>query len=181
VFPYQPANLYAGIVVAANYPGTSYTESKGAGLYRRSLYTFWKRTVPQPVLSTFDAPDREVCVAKRTRTNTPLQALALMNEPLQLEAAGKLADLMFAKGGKTAADRIRYVFQLITTRQPAAEEEAALLKLLEKREQAYKSEPARAEGLQKAAEKASVSPAEFAACRDVASLMLNMDETITRN
>jgi hypothetical protein len=84
VFPYQPTNLYKGIVVAADYPGTTYTESRGQDLYRRSLYTFWKRTVPYPTLSIFDVPDREVCVVQRSKTDTPLQALALMNDPVQL-------------------------------------------------------------------------------------------------
>src|SRR5262249_54794928 len=92
VYPYQPTNLYKGIVVAADYPGTSYVEGKGHDLYRRSLYTFWKRTVPHPTLATFDAPDREVCVARRLKTNTPLQALALMNDTIQLECSRKLAE-----------------------------------------------------------------------------------------
>jgi hypothetical protein len=87
VFPYQAPDLYKGIVVAANYPGTRYVESKGDDLHRRSLYTFWKRTVPHPVMTVFDAPDREFCIVKRSMTNTPLQALTLLNDPIYVEAA----------------------------------------------------------------------------------------------
>jgi hypothetical protein len=183
-YPYQPTNLYQGIVVAAPYPGTSYTDGTGADLYRRSLYTFWKRTVPHPTLATFDAPDREVCVARRLKTNTPLQALALMNDTIQLESSRKLAERMLMEGGKSPADRIQFAFTLATARKPDAKEKKALASLLEKRLAYYKTAPDAAKsfvsvGASKPSE--SLDVAELAAYANVASLILNLDETITRN
>jgi uncharacterized protein DUF1553/uncharacterized protein DUF1549/cytochrome c/concanavalin A-like lectin/glucanase superfamily protein len=184
VFPYQPTNLYKGIVVAADYPGTSYTESSGDGLYRRSLYTFWKRTVPHPTLNTFDVPDREVCTARRPKTNTPLQALATMNDTIQLEAARKLAERMMLDGGATATERLSYAFQLATARKPKAAESSTLNSLLEKRLGVYRKNPGAAKafisvGASKQNEK--LDPVELAAYANLASLILNLDETITRN
>jgi hypothetical protein len=184
VFPYQPTNLYKGIVVAADYPGTSYTESTGDGLYRRSLYTFWKRTVPHPSLSTFDVPDREVCVARRPKTNTPLQALALMNDTIQLEASRKFAERMLLNGGESAGERINYAFRLATARRPKSDESKALRSLLERRMQAYRKDPSAAKAfLSVGASKSDpkLDPVELAAYANLASLILNLDETITRN
>jgi hypothetical protein len=184
VYPYQPTNLYKGIVVAADYPGTSYTESTGDGLYRRSLYTFWKRTVPHPTLSTFDVPDREVCTARRPKTNTPLQALATMNDTIQLEAARKFAERMLLDGGNTAPERLTYAFQLATARKPKAEESKALDSLLERRLKVYRKDPQAAQAfISVGASKpdAKLDPVELAAYANLASLILNLDETITRN
>jgi len=184
VYPYQPTNLYKGIVVAADYPGTSYTESSGDGLYRRSLYTFWKRTVPHPTLSTFDVPDREVCTARRPKTNTPLQALATMNDTFQLEAARKLAERMLRDGGNTAPERLNYAFRLATARKPKAEESKALDSLLERRLKVYREDPQAAQTfISVGASKpdAKLDPVELAAYANLASLILNLDETITRN
>ena len=114
VYPYQPADLYKGIVVAANYPGTKYVESTGDGLYRRSLYTFWKRTVPHPTMNVFDAPDREVCIVRRSVTNTPLQALTLLNDPIFVEAARKLAERVVKEGGSSEEKRLTLAFRLAT-------------------------------------------------------------------
>ncbi len=184
VFPYQPANLYKGIVVAADYPGTKWTESKGSGLYRRSLYTFWKRTVPNPTLAVFDAPDREVCVARRLRTNTPLQALALMNDPTQLEAARKLAERMLQEGGQSPEERLGWAFEMATARPLHSSEREALVSLLEQRLAHYKQDPAAAKaflGVGASEPAARLDSAELAAYANLASLILNLDETITRN
>jgi hypothetical protein len=184
VFPFQPTNLYKGIVVAADYPGTSYVESQGKDLYRRSLYTFWKRTVPHPTLSTFDAPDREVCVARRLRTNTPLQALALMNDPIQLEAARKFAERILLEGGEKGSDRLDFAFQLATARSPKPVERNAISSLLEQRLAYYKSNPDAAKALLAVGTyraKENLDSAELAAYANIASLILNLDETITRN
>ncbi len=184
VYPYQPKNLYKGIVVAADYPGTSYTESNGKDLYRRSLYTFWKRTVPYPTLSIFDVPDREVCVVQRPNTDTPLQALALMNDPVQLEAARKLAERMLLEGGKNPAQRLGFAFVLATARRPRADESRPLEKLLEQRLAAYRADPDAAKAFIAVGESkpdASLDPVELAAYANLASLILNLDETITRN
>ncbi|HTL57302.1 MAG TPA: DUF1553 domain-containing protein [Candidatus Limnocylindrales bacterium] len=184
VFPYQPTNLYKGIVVAADYPGTSYTESTGDGLYRRSLYTFWKRTVPHPTLSTFDVPDREVCTARRPKTNTPLQALATMNDTIQLEAARKLAERMLHEGGSTPTERLTFAFHLATAREPKSSERSTLNSFLARRLEVYHKDPAAAQAfLTEGASKVDpkIDPVELAAYANVASLILNLDETITRN
>jgi hypothetical protein len=184
VYPYQPTNLYKGIVVAADYPGTTYTESTGEGLYRRSLYTFWKRTVPHPTLSTFDVPDREVCTARRPKTNTPLQALATMNDTIQLEAARKLAERMLLEGGNTADERLSYAFDLATARKPNAAERKALDSLLDRRLDVYRKDPQAAKAfISVGASKpdAKLNPVELAAYANLASLILNLDETITRD
>jgi hypothetical protein len=184
VFPYQPKNLYKGIVVAADYPGTTYTESSGRDLYRRSLYTFWKRTVPYPSLSIFDVPDRDVCVVQRSKTDTPLQALALMNDPVQLEAARKLAERMLLEGGATAGQRLDFAFKLATARKPRPYEMQALAALLEKRLAAYHADPAAAKAFISVGESkpdATLDPVDLAAYANLASLILNLDETITRD
>ncbi len=184
VFPYQPKDLYKGIVVAANYPGTTYTESDGPDLYRRSLYTFWKRTVPYPTLSIFDVPDREVCVVQRSKTDTPLQALALMNDPVQLEAARKLAERMLLEGGPTARQRLEFAFELATTRAPRPEEQQPLAALLEERLAAYRDDPEAAKALISVGASQpdpTLDPVALAAYANLASLILNLDETITRD
>jgi hypothetical protein len=184
VYPYQPTNLYKGIVVAADYPGTSYIEGKGADLYRRSLYTFWKRTVPHPTLATFDAPDREVCTARRLKTNTPLQALALMNDTIQVEAARKLAERMLSEGGEKPESRLDFGFNLSTARHLSAAERQTLTAFLEQRLAHYQADVSAAKafisvGASQPSPKAN--PVELAAYANVASLILNLDETVTRN
>ena len=154
VFPYQTKDLYKGIVVAADYPGTKWVESTGDGLHRRSLYTFWKRTVPHPTMTVFDAPDREFCIVRRSTTNTPLQALTLLNDPIYVEASRKFAERAVREGGATPEARLAYAFRLATGRAPDAEETRVLL-------DTYARMPA--EG--------------YAA---VANLILNLDEVITK-
>ena len=183
-YPYQPTNLYKGIVVAADYPGTSYTESKGNELYRRSLYTFWKRTVPHPTLATFDVPDREVCVARRPKTNTPLQALATMNDTIQVESSRKLAERILVHGGTSPGERVTFAFRLATARKPKAAERNILCSLLDRRLKVYREDPEAAKAFLSAGASASdktLDPVELAAYANIASLILNLDETITRN
>ena len=101
VKPYQPAGLWKEL------SGTDdYKQDKGEGLYRRSLYSYWKRTAPPPAMMTFDAAGRETCIVRETRTNTPLQALTLMNDVTYVEAARLLAERMLTEGGATPEDRI---------------------------------------------------------------------------
>ena len=183
VYPYQPAGLYKGIVVAADYPGTKYVESTGDGLYRRSLYTFWKRTVPHPTLNVLDAPDREVCIVRRSTTNTPLQALTLLNDPIFVEAARKLAERVMTEGGKSPDARLTLAFRLATGHSPNERELNILRDALGKMLAAFQKDDAGARRLiQVGAAKSdsSIPAAELAAWTAVANIILNMDETITK-
>ena len=183
VFPYQPAKLYDAIVVGAAYPGTEWKESAGEDLHRRSLYTFWKRTVPHPAMITFDAPDREFCTVRRSRTNTPLQALALWNEPGQLEAARNLGARML-RAGESDALRVGFAFQSATGRKPGAEESQLLLRSLERLRADFAAHPDDAAAFL-AIGASPIDPAlpaaELAAAMAIASIVLNLDETITKH
>jgi hypothetical protein len=122
VKPYQPDGLWKEIA-----SDTHYEQAKGPALYRRSLYTYWKRTVAPPTMSTFDAPGRESCTVRETRTNTPLQALALMNDVTYIEAARVLGERMLKLGGE---DGLRWGFRRVTSRQPGSAEEEILRRAL---------------------------------------------------
>ncbi len=183
VYPYQPADLYKGIVVAADYPGTKYVESTGDGLYRRSLYTFWKRTVPHPTLNVLDAPDREVCIVRRATTNTPLQALTLLNDPIFVEAARKLAERVLTEGGSSPDARLTLAFTLATGHSPNERELNILRAALANMRLAFQKDDVGARRLiQVGAAKSdsSIPAAELAAWTAVANIILNMDETITK-
>src|SRR5205085_2850826 len=133
VSPYQPAGLWEELMSRAdgkNWTAQTYVQSHGDDLYRRTMYTFWKRTCPPPTLATFDAPDRETCTVRRPRTNTPLQALILMNDPTYVEASRKLAERLMTEA-KTVEERIGLAFRLATARSPKAEETAILKKVFE--------------------------------------------------
>jgi mono/diheme cytochrome c family protein len=173
VFPPQPETLYQGVVVAADYPGTRWAPSAGEDRYRRSLYTFWKRTVPHPVMTTFDAPDREFCTARRLPTNTPLQALALLNEPTFVEAAAGLGRRVRRDAGPGDAERLNFLFRLATGRTPEPGESEALRRTLSRlRAQA---------GVAAEAGGAGAEPDEAGIWAELGSLALNLDETITKD
>jgi hypothetical protein len=183
VFPYQPAGLYKGMVVAADYPGTTYIESKGGDLYRRSLYTFWKRTVPHPTMTVFDAPDREVCVVRRSTTNTPLQALTLLNDPIFVEAARKLAERVIREAPADPDSRLALAFRLAAGRAPDEQERRTLGATLDKMLAAYRSgkEDARALlAIGASAVDSSIPAADLAAYTVVANMILNLDEVMTK-
>ena len=129
VYPYQPKGLWEEMAVGLGFSGQTYTPSTGANLYRRSMYTVWKRTVPPPSLTTFDAPDREKCTARRTVTNTPLQALVLLNDPTYVEASRVLAEKTISQAGRDPAKRVDFAFRLATDRMPQPQERAVLLQL----------------------------------------------------
>jgi hypothetical protein len=184
VRPYQPEGLYKGIVVDAPYPSTTWELGKGDELYRRSLYTFWKRTVPHPAMLTFDSPDREFCSARRSRTNTPLQALVLWNETGYLESSRKLGERMLKEGGADDASRAAFAFRLATGRAPLPAETEVLTRTYAQLRADYVARPEDAAKLIKVG--ASVAdpklPAgELAAAAGVANLILTLDETITKN
>ncbi len=184
VRPYQPEGLYKGIVVDAPYPSTTWEQSKGADLYRRSLYTFWKRTVPHPAMLALDAPDREFCSARRSRTNTPLQALVLWNETGSAETARKLGERMLREGGADDAARVSHGFRLLLGRRPNAQELEVTLRTLDRLRGDYAARPADVTAVLKVGESPadpSLSPAESAAYAGVAAILLSLDETLTKN
>ena len=115
VYPYQPPGLWEAL---ATRNATKYEQGKGADLYRRSLYTVWKRSSPPPSAISFDAADRLFCTVSRQRTNTPLQSLVLLNDPQYLEASRVLAERMIVEGGAGVRDRITFAFRLLTSRRP---------------------------------------------------------------
>ncbi len=183
VFPYQPKGLWREIAFGDGFSAQSYTPSHGDDLYRRSMYTFFKRTASPPELVTFDAPDREKCTARRLLTNTPLQALVLMNDPAFIEASRVLAERMMREGGRNTAKRLDYGFRLATSRHLAPNEEAILEKLLTQSLSNYKAKPAEAAKLIAIGESkpdARIPPAELAAWTTVASTILSLDETISK-
>lgn len=186
VSPYQPAGLWeelASRLDGANWTAQTYTQSHGPDLYRRTMYTFWKRTSPPPTLVTFDAPDRETCTVRRARTNTPLQALILLNDPTYVEASRKLAERILAEGGKTPDERIRFAFRQVLARSPAAGELSILKKILDEQLAAFRTDTGAAAKLLKVGESAhdaQLNPAELAAWSMVASILLNLDETLTK-
>ena len=124
VKPYQPAGLWEELAGGAGEP--PYVQDKGENLYRRGLYSYRKRTVPHPLMAAFDAPSREICQVRRARTNTPLQALELMNDVTYVEAARSLAELMITQGGSTPDDRIAFAYRRAVAHGPDRERAARL-------------------------------------------------------
>ena len=177
VKPYQPDGLWREIA-----SDKVYRQSKGPDLYRRSLYTYFKRTVAPPTMSTFDAPGREACTVRQTRTNTPLQALALLNDVTYVEAARGLAARMMTER-KSERDRIRRGFRRVVARPPVAREEEVLLAALRRNLARYRDDRAAAHRLISVGDSKpdpNLDPAELAAYTTVASLILNLDEAITK-
>jgi hypothetical protein len=177
VMPYQPEGLWKELGEA------DYKQSKGEGLYRRSLYTFWKRTVAPPSMVTFDASPRERCSVRETRTNTPLQALVLMNEVTFIEAARALAQRIMSEAGQAPADRIILAFRLAVTRRPRPEELKILLDAFEDHLGRYRRDAEAALAIAAAGESArndKLDPGELAAYMVLSSLILNLDETVTK-
>lgn len=185
VSPYQPAGLWEELMSrddGANWTAQTYSQSHGADLYRRTMYTFWKRTCPPPTLATFDAPDRETCTVRRPRTNTPLQALVLMNDPTYIESARKLAERLM-KEEKTDMDRVKLAFRLATGRMPTKAEAGVLMQLHDSQLQAYRADGEAATKLLEVGESPrdkSLDNADLAAWTMVSSTILNLDETMTK-
>ena len=183
VFPYQPMGLWDELAFGDGFSAQSFTPSTSKDLYRRSLYTFWKRTVPPPQLTTFDAPDREKCTARRTLTNTPLQALVLMNDPTYIEAARWLAQRAMTQGGTDVGSRISFAFRGATARLPSAKETQLLRNLFRLQLGRYRGDKKAALDLLGVGESkwdTKLDASELAAWTMVASVILNLDETITK-
>jgi hypothetical protein len=178
VKPYQPEGLWRDLAEVKDYP-----QGHGPDLYRRSLYTFWKRTVAPPSMVAFDAATRETCAVRESRTNTPLQALTLLNDVTYVEASRALAERAIAEGGPTPEGRLARAFRLATAREPDAGELALLLGGYRAHLARYRADQASARALAGAGESRPAScldPAELAATSAVAGVILNLDETITK-
>ena len=187
VLPYQPRGIWEELAYRAdgdNFTAQKYVQSKGKDLYRRTMYTFWKRTAPPPSLITLDAPDRETCTVRRSRTNTPLQALVLMNDPTYVEASRKLAERILVEGGSSTNDRLTFAFRLATSRKPSEREFAILNRVYDSQRTKYQRDKASAEKLLKVGESPrneKMDPGELAAWAMVANTILNLDEALTKN
>jgi len=181
VFPYQPASY-----LAEKSKEWHWDESHGADRYRRGLYTFWRRTTPYPALQTFDAPSRELCTISRPRTNTPLQALVTLNDPTFVDAARALAARILAEAPQALGERLHFAFRLAVAREPSARESEILERQYLRQKERYLKDPQSAQRLtarlptgNKAAA-TDADPVELAAWTAVSNVLLNLDETLTR-
>ncbi len=180
---YQPPNIWEPVA----YTGSNtreYKQDTGGALYRRSVYAFFKRTAPPPFMTTFDAPNREQFCTRRERSNTPLQALQLMNDVQHFEAARALAGRMISEGGSTAKERLLFAYKAVLSRAPSSRELSILTSTLDQHLTRYAADPEAAKesiafGDSKPPEKAN--PGELAAYTLMANLILNLDETVNRN
>src|SRR6266540_2604387 len=180
VKPYQPDGLYKDMAFSGL---TGYDRDVGEGLWRRSLYTFWKRTVLSPTMQVFDASAREYCTVRDTRTNTPLQSLNLMNDVTYVEAARLLAQRMLREGGATPQARVAWAFLAVASRRPSESELQVLLRNLSWQMDYFGHNPREATRLLSIGEKrneAKLDAVELAAYSATASLILNLDEVITK-
>jgi hypothetical protein len=177
VRPYQPPGLWQELS-----GGIGYQQDHGEGLWRRSLYSYWKRTVAPPVMINFDSPTRETCVVRETRTNTPLQALTLMNDVTFLEASRKLAERVMHSAAADDA-RLRNAFQIVLARPPRQKETDLFMQALARFAAYYGAHPLEAGKYLQAGEAPrdlSLPAPQLAAWTAVSSLLLNLDETITK-
>ena len=171
--PYQPEGLWE-----QSGTGQTYTQDTGDKLYRRSLYTFWRRTSPPPAMTTFDAVSREVCVARREVTVTPLQSLVLLNDPQFVEAARVLAERLVREHPHDPAARHREAFLQLTGRAPDAREAAILAQAFEEQRRLYQADAQAAAGLLAVGgtpRDVTLPAADVAATTNVATLILNFD------
>ncbi len=180
VKPYQPE----GYLGALNFPKRDYPTSRDEDLYRRGLYTHWQRTFLHPSLMTFDAPTREECAINRVNSNTPLQALVLLNDPIYVEAARVFAQKILKEGGLTLDDQINWAFERALSRRPRANERRVLVELHRKSIARFRRNPGLARELNRAGDSTvakDLAPTRLAAMTTVARAILNLHETVTRN
>ncbi|RUL87359.1 PSD1 and planctomycete cytochrome C domain-containing protein [Tautonia sociabilis] len=183
VKPPQPAGLWEAVGYTSSNTAKFVADTGREKVHRRSLYTFWKRTAPPPQMTTFDAPSREACIMRRERTNTPLQALLLLNDPQYVEAARALAERTMGEAGSTTEERIVRMFRLATARRPEADELAQLTATYEDLIASYRSDVESARQLITIGETTpnpDLDPAELAAWTVIANTLLNLDEVIVK-
>ncbi len=182
VRPYQPDNIWEPVAYSGSNTRT-YIRDTGPALYRRSLYTFYKRTAPAPSLTTFDAPSREQVCLRRERSDTPLQALALMNDIQQVEAARNFAQRILTHGGDTYDKRVSYAFRLALSRYPRADEAALVHRTLDQHLARYTADESAAKQLITFGDSKpdpALKPADLAAWTMISNLLLNLDEAVTK-
>lgn len=182
VMPYQPPNIWEPVAFGGSNT-RFYKQGSGSDLYRRTVYTFFKRTAPHPMLANFDAPSREQFCMKRERSNTPLQALQLMNDVQHFEAARGLAERTM-KNSPDSGKRIEFIFQTVLSRLPADDEREIVTSFLSKQLEKYKQAPAEAKkaiGFGEKKADPTLDEVELASWSLVANLVLNMDEALVRN
>ena len=180
VKPYQPPGLWAEVGLGGN---PKFVQDHGDRLYRRSLYTYWKRSAPPPAMQIFDAPTREKCTIRRARTNTPLQALVTLNDVQFVEAARHFAERIIREGGRDDSDRLRYGFRMAVSRLPSDAEQKLLQQVLANALAKYEANPDAAKAVLAVGESKrdeALSPSHHAAWTIVASTIMNLDETLTR-
>jgi hypothetical protein len=180
VYPYQPEGIWEALATRNT---THYKQGKGEDLYRRSLYTIWKRSSPPPSMMNFDAPDRYICIVNRQKTATPLQSLVLMNDPQYVEASRLLAERMIKEGGHTPEERITFAYKALTSRNPKGEELVLLKQLYEEELSEFQKQPKRASQLLSVGEykrDLTLDANEVAACTIIASSMMNFDEFVVK-
>ena len=180
VKPYQPDGYWENL----NFPTRTYEADRGESQYRRGLYTWWQRSFLHPSLLAFDAPSREECTAERNRSNIPQQALALLNDPTYVEAARAFAARILSEGGGDTTARITWGWRQALSRAPRADEMSTVRALLDKHLAEYRQDTQAAESLLKVGllpAPKDVDPAELAAWTNVARVILNLHETITRS
>jgi hypothetical protein len=180
VKPYQPPGLWAEVGLGGN---PKFVQDHGENLYRRSLYTYWKRSAPPPAMQIFDAPTREKCTVRRARTNTPLQALVTLNDVQFVEAARKFGERMILTSAASDIERLQQGFRRVTARLPSEQELDILESLLTDAREKYSADEETAKQLISVGESKPnepISPPEQAAWTVVASTLLNLDETLTR-
>ncbi|PYJ04032.1 MAG: hypothetical protein DME25_10630, partial [Verrucomicrobia bacterium] len=184
VYPVQVANLWKELGFLRPEIGMDeWPTSDGPDLYRRGIYTFWRRVCTYPTFATFDAPSREVCISRRSRSNTPLQALATLNDPVFLEAARVLGQRILLQGGSAPEKQADYAFRLCLARPPSKAERQRLLALYEQQLKSFESDPAAAEKLigQGPAERPpNLDVRKLAAWMMVGNVLLNLDEMLTK-
>lgn len=183
VKPPQPDGLWAAVGFTGSNTDKFVQDTGPDKVYRRSLYTFWKRTSPPPQMNILDAPSREACTVRRERTNTPMQALMFMNDPQYFEAARAFAERILKEGGTTAQERIAYAFEIAMARLPKSDEEALMLAMLEAQTEELAANPTAAEELIQVGQSApdeNLDAVEIAAWTMIANLILNLDEVMNK-
>ncbi len=180
VYPYQPAGIWEALATRNK---TKYEQGHGEDLYRRSMYTVWKRSSPPPSMMNFDAPDRYLCTVRRQKTATPLQSLVLMNDPQYVEAARVLAERMMKEGGATPEARIDFAYKALTSRPPRPEELKLMKQLYSEELADFRKQPNQAAELLSTGEykrNPKLNASEVAACTIIASTVMNFDEFVMK-